>query len=155
MVSIENGRYKIVTDKRELLLPACSMFNRADNEPYYVDTDYDFDEGRCYIGASDIEDMATTIGWVDGAEYRKLKEYTESLEAKHDLLVSAITDLGESFSNIRSVTESILYPSEEQARPTEPTPELPIVERDAPPSFLDLELPESGLEGLDDPFTEP
>lgn len=154
MVSVENGRYKIVTDKRELLLPACSMFNRADSEPYYVDTDYDVEEGRIYIGASDIEDMARTIGWVNGEEFNKLKAYTQELENKYDRLISAFADLSVAFTTIRAVTDSVLYPPEESNQSYESEPELPTVERDAPPTLFHFELPEPKLEGFDDPFAE-
>lgn len=154
MVSVENGRYKIVTDKRELLLPACSMFNRADSEPYYVDTDYDVEEGRIYIGASDIEDMARTIGWIEGSAYQALCKRYEWLEFRYDRLVGALNDLGVSIDTIRSVADSILLATEEPITESEPEPEPPTFERSITPSFLDFELPEPKLEGFDDPFAE-
>lgn len=155
MASIELGRYKIVTDKRELLLPACSFFNRADSEPYYVDTDYDVEEGRIYIGASDIEDMARTIGWIEGSAYKALCQKYELLEAKYGILVGALNDLGVNLDTIRAIVDSIISPTEEPAGSSEQLPDTLPLEPSPEPSFLNFELPESKLEGFDDPFAEP
>lgn len=106
MASNELGRYKIVTDKRELLLPACSMFNRADNEEYWIDTDYDFDEGRCYIGKSDIEDMARLIGWMPTDKFVDLLEDYSKMREDYERLSQLVGSLREPIGLIHSRVNS-------------------------------------------------
>lgn len=107
MASNELGRFKVVTEKRELLLPTVSAFNRADNEEWYIDTDYDSDEGRVYIGKSDFEDMARTVGWVKNDEYKKLELKYNELKAEHNALRNSINSIRTFLPNVVSVLNGL------------------------------------------------
>lgn len=120
MASNELGRFKIVTEKRELLLPTVSAFNRADNEPWYIDTDYDSDEGRIYIGKSDFEDMARTVGWIKNDEYKLLELKYKELKAEYDALRNSISAVRDSLPNIISVLSGLTVEEVERSNQRDP-----------------------------------
>ena len=101
-------RFKLVTDRSELLLPACSYFSRADNDPYWIDTDVDSDDGRIYIGQSDFEQMAKILGWVPEVKNVDL--------LKLELLENENARLRAVLGNLRVVL-SELHPRSEEPNP--------------------------------------
>lgn len=78
----ELSRFKLVPGTRRdvLVLPACSLFNRRDDEEWYIDTDYDVDDGRVYIGKSDFEVLAQVAGYVSLDSIKELVKQAEEAE---------------------------------------------------------------------------
>jgi hypothetical protein len=90
MSTTEIGRFKLVTDRRELALPSEDFFSGSITEDYYIDTDRDTDLGRINIGQRTAEQIAKLIGWVPGDYAQKLTLRNQELEEENDRLSDLI-----------------------------------------------------------------
>lgn len=86
------GRYQVITDRTELALPACSYFNKKEDDGWWIDTDTDVDDGRIYIGRQDAEQIASLLGWKAPGTTED-KTHIKDLQEENDALRALLIDL--------------------------------------------------------------
>lgn len=101
-----DGRFQFVPSGAgiPLMLPSCSFFNRATDEPWYIYTNGMADEGAVYIGKSDFDSLAATAGYVPVQHVEHVSE--EKMRLEHDLAiaVAAVRDLRSVIASMASTT---------------------------------------------------
>lgn len=106
------NRFKLVTDRKELIQPYCSFSNRSQEEEFYIDTDVDGDDGRIYIGKTDFEQLARLVGWGPPASTND-KETIASLQRENDDLRTLLTRARSAASDILDSTSTTKEPRED------------------------------------------
>lgn len=105
MSTTEVGRFKLVTDRRELALPACDFVTRNDRSEFFIDTDFDTDEGRIYLSKETAEDIAKLIGWVPGSFAEIIVLRNQILEKENDDLRNLIVSARDVASQLLTVVD--------------------------------------------------
>lgn len=107
----KDERFQILTDAGRLQIPSCSYISRTIDDPWFIDTGVEIDEGQLYIGRTDFEGLASVAGYISRSRVSRVLEENERLT--HDLAMarSIISDLRNVVANVVStqtveVTES-------------------------------------------------
>lgn len=91
--SSKDGRFQLITNRGQLQLPACSYISRSDDDPWFIDTGVEIDEGQLYIGRTDFEGLASVAGYVSSASVQRTFDENERLKSELDTCHRLITDL--------------------------------------------------------------
>jgi len=111
----ELGRFKLVTDRREMASPAEDFFTGKVDEPYFIDTDRDVYDGRINIGASTAENIATLIGYIPNDEFELLCLRNKELEEENARFRNLIT--GAHSAAVELATALLSAPADEVDEP--------------------------------------
>lgn len=121
-----------------LFMPSCSLVSRTDDDPWFLDTGVEVDQGRVYIGQRDFEGMASVCGYVAKASVSRVNE--ENVVLKNDLAIARnlISDLRSAVAGlVGASTLERSAPSRTEQRPNRDKLEAFGSETD--PSDLDLD----------------
>jgi hypothetical protein len=123
--SSKDGRFQLITNRGQLQIPACSYISRSDDDPWFIDTGVEIDEGQLYIGRTDFEGLASVAGYVSSASVQRTFDENERLKSELDTCHRLITDLRTAvgdlvgLSTVDRTNEGTVtqLPSEDEPRP--------------------------------------
>lgn len=89
----KDERFQLLTDAGQLQIPSCSYISRSIDDPWFIDTGVEIDEGQLYIGRTDFEGLASVAGYISRARVERVLE--ENGRLNHDLVMARhiISDL--------------------------------------------------------------
>lgn len=117
-----DGRFQMVPAGSgiPLMLPSCSFFNRSVDEPWFIFTPGEVDEGAVYIGRSDFHALAETAGYIPIQKAARVNEENQRL--KHDLGIALglINDLRNSIAGLVGAEAMVRSAESKSVKRSEP-----------------------------------
>ncbi len=70
------SRFRKLT-RKDLVLPACSMVSRTDDDEWFLDLGISTEDGAAYLGSRDFTEAAAVAGFWSNEEIAKIEARNE------------------------------------------------------------------------------